>query len=62
MNWKVIFILLVLLVAVFSYVSSLSGPYAPMGRLSFVKILNPDMSPGNPHSTLVLRIMLRIGF
>ena len=53
MNWNVIFILLVLLVAVFSYVSSLSGPYAPMGRLSFVKILNPDMSPGNPHSTLV---------
>lgn len=55
MNWKVIFILLVLLVVVFSYVISLSGPYAPMGRLGFVKILNPDMSPGNPHSTLAAK-------
>lgn len=55
MNWKVILILLVLIVAVFSYVSSLSGPYAPMGRLSFVKILNPDISPGNPHSTLAAK-------
>lgn len=53
MKWKVIIIVLVLAVAVFAYVSSLNGTYTPMGRLSFVKILNPDMSPGNPHSTLV---------
>lgn len=55
MNWKIIIILLVLLVAVFAYVSSLSGPYTPMGRLSFVKILNPDMAQGNPHSLLVAK-------
>ena len=55
MNWKVIIILVVLIVAVFSYVSSLNSPYTPMGRLGFVKILNPDMSPGNPHSTLAAK-------
>ncbi len=52
MNWKVILIVLILLVSVFSYVSSFNGPYSPMGRLAFVKILNPDMAAGNPHSTL----------
>ena len=55
MNWKIIIILLILGIAVFAYVSSLAGPYAPMGRLGFVKILNPDMSQGNPHSTLAAK-------
>lgn len=53
MNWKIVVIVLVILLAGYAYVSSLSSPYSPMGRLSFVKILNPDMSPGNPHSKLV---------
>ncbi|MCE5214840.1 MAG: hypothetical protein LLF83_08995 [Methanobacterium sp.] len=53
MKWKVAIILLIILLAGFFYVSSLNSPYTPMGRLGFVKILNPDMSPGNPHSELV---------
>jgi hypothetical protein len=53
MKWKIVVILLVIIVAGYAYVSSLNGPYTPMGRLSFVKILNPDMAPGNPHSKLV---------
>lgn len=53
MKWKVIIILLVIIIAGYAYVSSLSSPYTPMGRLSFVKILNPDMAQGNPHSKLV---------
>lgn len=44
MKWKVIIILLVIIIAGYAYVSSLSSPYTPMGRLSFVKILNPDMA------------------
>ena len=55
MNWKVIIILLVLVISVYAYVSSMSSPYTPMGRLAFVKVLNPDMSPGNPHSTLAAK-------
>jgi hypothetical protein len=55
MKWKVIIILIIVGIAVFAYVSSLAGPYSPMGRLGFVKILNPDMSPGNPHSTLAAK-------
>jgi hypothetical protein len=31
----------------------LNGPIEPMGRLAFVKLLNPDMYPGHPHSVLL---------
>lgn len=53
MKWKIAIILILVLVAGYVYVSSLNSPYTPQGRLSFVKLLNPDMAQGNPHSKLV---------
>ena len=29
------------------------SPFEPIGRLGFVKLANPDMYPGHPHSQLL---------
>jgi hypothetical protein len=55
MKWKIIAIFLIsVLVLGFIYVNinTSNGEYQPLGRLSFVKISNPDMYTGSPHSTL----------
>jgi hypothetical protein len=40
-------------ILVYSYVTVSDGVIDPLGRLSFVKIENPDMFPGHPHSQLL---------
>jgi hypothetical protein len=53
---KVIIIALFSILAIiilYSYITVSNGPITPLGRLSFVKIENPDMYPGHPHSMLL---------
>jgi hypothetical protein len=38
---------------VYSYITVSNGPIDPLGRLAFVKLENPDMFPGHPHSELL---------
>ena len=40
---------------VYSYIIVSNGPINPLGRLSFVKVENPDMYPGHPHSELLAK-------
>jgi hypothetical protein len=37
----------------YSYITVSNGPIEPLGRLSFVKIANPDMYPGHSHAKLL---------
>lgn len=37
----------------YSYITVSNGPIQPLGRLSFVKVENPDMYPDHPHSVLL---------
>lgn len=37
----------------YSYITVSNGPIEPLGRLAFVKLANPDMFPGHPHSQLL---------
>jgi len=37
----------------YSYITVSNGPIQPLGRLSFVKVENPDMYPGHPHAELL---------
>jgi hypothetical protein len=37
----------------YSYITVSNGPIEPLGRLSLVKIANPDMYPGHPHAKLL---------
>jgi len=41
------------IIILYSYIEVSSGPIHPLGRLAFVKIENPDMYPGHPHSQLL---------
>jgi hypothetical protein len=43
------------IVIVYSYSIVSKGPINPLGRLSFVKIENPDMYPGHPHANLLAK-------
>ena len=53
MRWSVVLAVILILIVGFSYLITLFGPVEPLGRLSFVKLENPDMFPGHPHSTLL---------
>jgi hypothetical protein len=55
MKFSTVIIGAVALVLVFSFVITLFGPIQPLGRLSFVKLENPDMYPGHPHSVLLAK-------
>ena len=55
MRFSTVVIGAVALVLVFSFVITMFGPVQPLGRLSFVKLENPDMYPGHPHSTLLAK-------
>ena len=53
MRWSLVVIAIVLVIVGYSYVTVANGPIEPMGRLAFVKLMNPDMYPGHPHSVLL---------
>ncbi|BDZ66869.1 hypothetical protein [Methanobacterium ferruginis] len=53
MKWQVILIVVLAIFGVYLVVSSSISPFEPMGRLGFVKLANPDMYPGHPHSQLL---------
>ncbi len=54
MNWKIIAVILIIALG-YIYITTWNGAYEPVGRLGFVKLQNPDMYPGNPHSKLVAK-------
>ncbi|WP_223791955.1 hypothetical protein [Methanobacterium spitsbergense] len=43
----------IVIIILYSYIEVSNGPIQPLGRLSFVKIENPDMYPDHPHSQLL---------
>ena len=55
MKFKILAAIVILLIVGSAYVivSTSSGNIQPLGRLSFVKISNPDMYSGSPHSKLL---------
>ncbi|MDP3065757.1 MAG: hypothetical protein Q8N08_03380 [Methanobacteriaceae archaeon] len=53
MKWQLIIVLILVLFGGYLFLSSLMGPVDPIGRLGFVKLANPDMYPGHPHSQLL---------
>lgn len=53
MRWSVVAVSILAIILVYSFVVVSLGPVQPLGRLSFVKLENPDMFPGHPHSTLL---------
>ena len=48
-------IVILALIIGYSYVTVSNGPIEPLGRLSLVKIANPDMYPGHPHAQLLAK-------
>ncbi|MGZ7117910.1 MAG: hypothetical protein ACXVHS_10795 [Methanobacterium sp.] len=55
MRWGIIIVVILLLLGVYSYIVTLNGEIEPVGRLAFVKLANPDMYPGHPHSQLLAK-------
>jgi hypothetical protein len=53
MKWKLVIVLILLLFGAYLFFSTAIGNVEPVGRLGFVKLSNPDMYPGNPHSQLL---------
>ena len=51
--WAVVALSLIAIVVGYTYITVSDGPIMPLGRLAFVKILNPDMYPGNVHPELL---------
>ena len=51
--WAFVAIGIIAIILGYSYVTVSNGPIEPLGRLSFVKIANPDMYPGHPHAALL---------
>lgn len=52
-GWSLIALAILALIIGYSYVTVSNGPIQPLGRLAFVKLANPDMYPGHPHSQLI---------
>jgi hypothetical protein len=46
-------ILLIIIIGGYILISTSTGDIDPVGRLGFVKLSNPDMYPGHPHSQLL---------
>ena len=49
----IMIITILTIILLYSYITVSNGPINPLGRLTFVKIENPDMYPGHPHSELL---------
>lgn len=62
MRWILIIVVAIIAVIIgYSYITLSNGPIEPLGRLSFVKIQNPDMYPGHPHSNLLAQYAVERG-
>jgi len=48
-----IFVIIILILGGFIYLSSMNSKVEPLGRLVFVKLANPDLYPGHPHPDLL---------
>lgn len=55
MKWLLVVLGILALIIGYSYVTVSNGPIEPLGRLAFVKLANPDMYPGHPHSELLAK-------
>ena len=55
MKWSLVALGIIILIVGYSYVIVSNGPIEPLGRLSFVKLANPDMYPGHPDSKLLVK-------
>ena len=53
MRLSVVVVGAIAIILLFSFIIVSLGPIEPLGRLSFVKLENPDMYPGHPHSILL---------
>ena len=57
----VIIAIIISVSVVYSYITVSNGPIDPLGRLAFVKLENPDMFPGHPHSELLANYAAKKG-
>jgi hypothetical protein len=55
MKWLLVLLAILALIVGYSYITVSNGPIEPLGRISFVKLLNPDFYPGHPHSQLLAK-------
>ncbi|MEN4006368.1 MAG: hypothetical protein PQ964_03290 [Methanobacteriaceae archaeon] len=55
MRRGIVIVVILLLLGGYIYIAGLNGRVEPLGRLGFVKLSDPDMYPGNPHSQLLAR-------
>ncbi|MDD3753408.1 MAG: hypothetical protein PHQ17_02470 [Methanobacterium sp.] len=53
MKWQVLLLAVLAIFVAYFVISTAVGPFEPVGRLGFVKLANPDMFPGHPHSQLL---------
>ena len=53
MKWLLITLAILAIIIGYSYITVSSGPIEPLGRLAFVKTMNPDFYPGHAHSKLL---------
>ncbi len=61
MKWWLVALAILALIVGYSYVTVSTGPIEPLGRLSFVKLANPDFYPGHPHSELFAQEVNKTG-
>jgi hypothetical protein len=61
MRWGIVIVVILLIIGGFAYISSIGGTIEPVGRLGFVKLANPDMYPGHPHSELLAQYANKTG-
>ena len=55
MKWAIVIVAILLIMGGYIYISSANGNIEPLGRLGLVKLANPDMYPGHPHSELLAK-------
>lgn len=58
LRWGIVgvaFLAIIIILVAYVYAVSANGPIEPVGRLGFVKLANPDMYPGHPHSELLAK-------
>ncbi|WP_321421643.1 hypothetical protein [uncultured Methanobacterium sp.] len=55
MKWSLVAIVILVVIVGYTVVAVASGPFTPLGRMSFVKVANPDFYPGHPHSELLVK-------
>lgn len=53
MKWQVVLLVVLAIFGGYLVISTAVSPFEPIGRLGLVKLANPDMYPGHPHSQLL---------